>query len=281
MSEPKVSCHFITWGNDFQTALKEAAELGYRACETFTHIAMAYENRIGDFTDLLDSHGFTLSALYGGGRFSDPAKRQETVDYNERVAKFLSTVGCDRIVFGPGGPRTPGGTTPGELAEAVKTIDEAAKRCAEMGVKACLHPHLFTELQDQKEIEFVMDNTDPEAVFFCPDTAHLSKAGIDVAGIIRDYADRVAYMHIKDVTPDDVDPSAFPDFKGTESLPIFCELGLGTVDLQGIMKVVREIGYDGWITMEIDASTSTPSNSLRICRDYAQHTLGLDIGATS
>lgn len=280
MSEPLVSCHLITWGNDFERGLTEAAALGYRACETFTHVALEYEDRVGEFTELLDSHGFTLSALYGGGRFSDPTKRAETVAYNQRVARFLAQVGCDRIVFGPGGPRTPGGTTRDELSEIVTTIAQAASRCADLGVRACVHPHLFTEIQDANEIEFVLEHTDPEVVYFCPDTAHLAKAGIDPAQMIRDHADRVAYMHIKDVTTDVTDLSAFPEFKGNEALPIFCELGLGSVDLKAIASVLEDIDYDGWVTMEIDQSTSTPSESLRICRDYGRDVLGFDISRT-
>ncbi|SEN30135.1 sugar phosphate isomerase/epimerase family protein [Lihuaxuella thermophila] len=273
----RISCHLITWGEDLLKGLAEASGLGYRACETFTHIALQYENNVAAFKELLQQHNLVLSALYGGGRFSDKSKRQEVIDYNTRVARFLQACGSDRIVFGPGGPRPEGGMTPDLLKTAAETINEAAKRCFDLGVKACVHPHLWTEIQDEHEVDAIMELTDPDYVFFCPDPAHLAKAGMDPVEVMRRYKDRIAYLHLKDVTLDDGDADSVSVSSGTEALPIFCELGLGTVNLPGIVDLLKEINYDGWMTVEIDQSTSTPLNSLTICRDYVEQKLGIPI----
>lgn len=277
MSTNPISCHLITWGQDLETGMREASELGYRACETFTDHALRYEDRVEEYQELLASHGLRLSALYAGGRFSDPGREQEVIEFNTRVARFLAAAGVDRIVFGPGGPRG-GASTPEALRRMAATITEAAKRTADLGVLACVHPHLGTEIQDRAEIDAVMELTDPEVVFFCPDTAHLAAAGMDPAEVIRAYGDRMRYMHLKDLTPVDPNPEAFAGFTGTEALPIFCELGLGTIDFGPIMAAVGEVGYTGWMTVEIDRSTSTPYQSLRQCRDFVQNELGLGLG---
>ncbi|KPV40851.1 sugar phosphate isomerase/epimerase family protein [Alicyclobacillus ferrooxydans] len=277
MPEIKVSCHLITWRDEFKLGLKEASSLGYRACETFTHIALGYENEVARFQQLLNEHSFVLSALYGGGRFTDERQRQEIIDYNEKVARFLTLNGSDIIVFGAKGPRSKDGTTLDELKTAAKTINEAAKRCADLGVRACVHPHLGTEIQDENELDAIMELTDPDYVFLCPDTAHLTKAGMDPVQIIERYRDRVKYVHLKDVTPEEVDIEKFPILSGNEALPIFCELGLGNVDMKPVIACLKNIGYDGWVTVEIDKSTSTPQNSLAVCRDYVQEVLSLSI----
>lgn len=278
MATNPISCHLITWGKDLDTGLRDASALGYRACETFTDRALAYEDRPQAFAELLALHDLRLSALYAaGGRFADPAQAEAIVDFNVRVAKFLAALGVDRVVLGPGGPRS-GKSTPDELKQMAATINESAKRTAELGVLACVHPHLFTEIQDWDEIDAVMSQTDPEVVFFCPDTAHLAGAGIDPAAIIRDYGSRVRYFHLKDLTPKQPDPAKFASAtRGTEALPIFCELGLGTIDFAPIMAALQEIGYTGWLTVEIDKSTSTPYESLLQCRDFLQNTLHLSV----
>lgn len=276
MSTNPISCHLITWGQDLETGMREASELGYRACETFTDHALRYEGRVEEYRELLASYGLRLSALYAGGRFSDPDRAQEAIAFNTRVARFLAAAGVDRIVFGPGGPRD-GASTPEALRRMASTITEAAKRTADLGVLACVHPHLGTEIQDRAEIDAVMELTDPDVVFFCPDTAHLAAAGMDPAEVIRAYGSRMRYMHLKDLTPTDPDPEAFAGFTGTEALPIFCELGLGTIDFGPIMAAVGAVGYTGWMTVEIDRSTSTPYQSLRQCRDYVQNELGLSL----
>lgn len=284
MASNPVSCHLITWGNDYKTGLREAAELGFRACETFTHQALEYEDRPEELRELLAAHGMRLSALYGGGRFSDPTRRAEVVAYNARVARFLAALGVDRIVFGPAGPRNPGGSGADELREAARTIDEAARACYDLGVLPCLHPHLDTEIESEREIDAVMAATDPRYVYFCPDTAHLTAAGIDPAAMIRRYGARMRYMHIKDLRAGVAEERsgrapAAGAAAGTERLPIFCELGRGVIDYGPIMSALRDVAYEDWITVEIDRSTSTPLESLRICRDYLQSTLGLGLDA--
>src|SRR5437660_3524953 len=199
MPENPISCHLITWGEHFEQGLREVEELGFHACEPFPGNALIYEQRPEAFQELLRTYHLRLSALYGGGRFGDPARREEIIAYNTRLARFLSALGVDRLVFGPGGPRTPGGSTAEELREAAKTINEAARACSDLGVLACVHPHLGTEIETESEIDTIMELTDPRYVFFCPDSAHLAGAEIDVPRIIRRYGERMRYMHIKDL----------------------------------------------------------------------------------
>ena len=102
---------------------------------------------------------------------------------------------------------------------------------------------------------------------------------MDPVDVMRRYKERIAYLHLKDLTPDEPDAEVFPILSGNEAMPIFCELGLGPIDFSRVIQFLKEIQYDGWVTVEIDKSTSTPMNSLTICRDYVQSRLGLSISA--
>ena len=281
-----VSCHMITWGDHFEQGLREIEELGFHACEPFPQIALAHEAHPETFRELLASHHLRLSALYGGGgRFGDPTRRAEVVSNNTRLARFLAAIGVDRLVFGPGGPRTPGGSTETELREAARTINEAARACYDLGVLACVHPHLGTEIETEPEIDTVMQLTDPRYVFFCPDTAHLTAAEIDVPSMIRRYGERMRYMHIKDLRAGVIEERRASEGKatgvkvesGNERLPIFCELGRGIIDYGPIMDALQEVAYTDWITIEIDVSLTTPKESLSICRDYLLNRLELSL----
>jgi len=280
MSTNSISCHLITWGEQFEQGLREVEELGFHACEPFPKNALVYEQQPEKLRELLASHHLRLSALYGGGRFGDATKRAEVVAHNTRLARFLAALGVDRLVFGPGGPRTPGGSTGEELREAATTINEAARACYDLGVLACVHPHLGTEIETEAEIDTIMELTDPRYVFFCPDTAHLTATEIDVPAMIRRYASRMRYMHVKDLRAGVVEErrqqqSGAQVESGTERLPIFCELGLGVIDYTPIMQALHEVNYNDWITVEIDVSLTTPKESLQICHDYLQERLGL------
>ncbi|HET7615668.1 MAG TPA: sugar phosphate isomerase/epimerase, partial [Bacillales bacterium] len=164
------------------------------------------------------------------------------------------------------------------LKTAAETMNEAAKSCAELGVKACLHPHIGTEIQYEHELDAIMEWTDPKFVHFCPDTAHLAKAGMDPAKVMKKYRDRIGYVHLKDISPEEADAKQFPILSGNEAMPIFCELGLGTLNFDPVMELLRETNYNGWVTVEIDQSTSTPKQSLQVCKDFAEERLKLPVG---
>lgn len=277
----KVAVHAITWRDEYLKGFKEASQLGYRAIEPWPVFVLQYENREEALLELLAQHGLEMAGVYGGAsgekgrRFADPGKRQDIIDYNSRLARAAAKCGAGHIVFGPGGPRN-GKTSPDELRQMAITINEAAKRTLEYGVKSCVHPHLWTELQDEDELDDLMTLLGPE-VYFAPDTAHLSGAGMDAAQVIYRYKERVAYVHLKDLTPDNATVENFPMLLGNEALPVFCELGLGTIDFQPILDALTGIQYEGWLTVEIDRSTSTPYRSLEICRDFVVQKLGIPI----
>jgi inosose dehydratase len=63
------------------------------------------------------------------------------------------------------------------------------------------HSHADSHVGAQHEIERFLDGTDPETVQFCLDTGHVAYCGADNLNLIRDYADRVQYVHLKQVDP--------------------------------------------------------------------------------
>ncbi len=158
------------------------------------------------------------------------------------------------------------------IAENMNKIGEAA---LSKGIKAGIHPHLWTVIETRKEIDLIMSLVDPRYVSFAPDPAHLKGAGLDPVQVISDYADRVVYMHIKDLTPEEKRRASVNVTTGTEALPIFCELGQGVVDLVGVVEVLRRSNYNGWITVELDETTRTPRESAEISLKYLKEVLHL------
>jgi len=94
---------------------------------------------------------------------------------------------------------------------------------------------------------------DLTAIGFCPDTAHLDAAGGDSAELIRVYGDRIPYVHLK-------------DYSAGEFLP----LGEGELDFDRILSSLREIGYDGWITVELDAYAGSKQEAARKSRIFLE-----------
>lgn len=80
-------------------------------------------------------------------------------------------------------------------SELARIIDD------EFGVKLVFHPHADTHVDTQENIERFLEGTDPERVRLCLDTGHIEYCGGDNIAIIRQFPQRVGYVHLKQVDP--------------------------------------------------------------------------------
>jgi inosose dehydratase len=113
----------------------------------------------------------------------------------------------------------------------------------------------------EKEIDFIMRNTDPAYISLGPDTAHLAVGGCDPVEIFRRYIDRIKFVHLKDVKKNkalDIDKDKSGAF---EVYSNFLELGEGEVDFASIFSIIKGAGYDGYLTAELDQSRSSNRES--------------------
>jgi inosose dehydratase len=71
----------------------------------------------------------------------------------------------------------------------------------EHGATLVFHTHADSHVGTQEEIERLLDGTDPDVVQLCLDTGHVEYCGAENLKLIRDYADRIEYVHLKQVDP--------------------------------------------------------------------------------
>ncbi len=69
----------------------------------------------------------------------------------------------------------------------------------EHGAELVFHSHADSHVGTQEQIERFLDGTDPATVAFCLDTGHVAYCGADNLGLVRDYPDRIRYVHLKQV----------------------------------------------------------------------------------
>jgi inosose dehydratase len=267
----RISCHGITWGRDgFQQAVAEISQMGFEGFEAFAFVVDDFGfERIDEFKGILQQHGLKLVALYGGGNMHDPTQFETLVASNTRIARFLALNGADRVVLGPGRRRHPK-PTPEDLLNMVHCANEIGRRTLDLGVQACIHPHVATALEKIDEIDVVMDRVDPRYVALAADTAHFRKGNPDAktadVDLFRKYADRIKYVHLKYW-----DPTLPPETTGQGGTAIvrdFVELGEGQVDLKGCVEILRQASYDGWLTIELDYTRRTPRESVEMSKRY-------------
>ncbi len=126
------------------------------------------------------------------------------------VAALTRAVGAHHLVFIPPmyrDERTGQYVESPVLAEdAWRTVHRNANELGRIlrddyDVRLCLHSHADSHIQSQPAIERFLDGTDPDLVSLCLDTGHVAYGGGDAVDLIRRYAERVDYVHIKQLDP--------------------------------------------------------------------------------
>ena len=87
-----------------------------------------------------------------------------------------------------------------EWQQAANALTAAARLCRDQcGLRVAFHHHAGTFVETPAEVARLMAMTDPELVGLCFDTGHYLYGGGDVLDAARQYADRIWYVHLKDV----------------------------------------------------------------------------------
>jgi inosose dehydratase len=257
----RLGYHAITWGGlaataegvtsikdlryrvpgDMARALREIAAAGYAGVELFEGNVLELGDDLGL---LLEETGLELVGVYTGASFVFDDIRGEELHRIAASADAAAEAGASQLVVGGGSPRADG-LRLDDLDRLVAGLDAVTALAADRGLTACFHPHLGTIVEAPDAIDAVLSGS---RIGFCPDTAHIAAGGGDPAELVRRHGDRVRHVHLKDL-----------DRASGEFRP----LGTGDLDLDDVLAAVREIGYDDWLVVELDAHDGDPADAAR------------------
>jgi inosose dehydratase len=210
----------------------------------------------------LDMRGLELVAGFVFVPLHTPEGVAAGLRLARRTCELLSQAGARHVViiqgFTPEREREAGragaapGMTDAEWGTLVEGVHELARLAAdEYGLLPCFHPHAGTHVEFEAEVERLVASTDPDLVSLCIDTGHCAYAGIDPVDLYRRHAERVAYLHLKDLRPDRL-AEGEPSFEEAVVAGAFCPLGEGVVDFHALQAALAERDYDGWAAVEQD-----------------------------
>jgi sugar phosphate isomerase/epimerase len=80
------------------------------------------------------------------------------------------------------------------------------------------------------------------------DTGNLAVQGGDPVRAVYDLGEHLAYLHFKDILPG-----------GGHNC---CAMGRGIVDVRGVVRALREVGYDGVLSIEIETIDHDPTEEI-------------------
>jgi inosose dehydratase len=161
----------------------------------------------------------------------------------------------------------------------LRNLDRISALTAEHGIKAVLHPHVGTMVENTAEVQRVLDGSD---MALCLDTGHLLIGGTDPAELTRQAPDRIAHTHLKDVDESIAAKVRSGRLTYSEAVKagMYRPLGTGDVNVEAILKTLRANNYQGWYTLEQDTILTEepagvgPVRDVAISADYVRGLLG-------
>src|SRR6266851_1863153 len=272
MAEPppfRVGYAAITWGGDDERAIREIAEAGFPGIQLRNSAVGRWGRAPSELRELLARHRLTLAALSSGNLRIDPAVEQTELATHLAHAAFVRDVGgggCLQVI-----DERPKGRAivEADYARLGRLLTELGRRTADAGVPLVYHHHMNSLGEKPREIDAVLDATDPRHVSVLFDIAHYQQGGGDPVAAIRRYRDRIRVVHLKDVHAIDRAP-------GYQ----WVELGRGRVDVKGAVAALKEVGFRGWAIVELDQvtePTGSPKASAILNKRYVEQELGLAI----
>jgi len=261
---PKLAYHPATWVRDrgvdqVYQALEDMSSVGWDGFEWSGPWMESHFDRVGEFRDLIDGHQLELSTYYAPNAYVFPETFEEEIEGSKLKADFAAAVGCPILLL-DGGRKKEEGTSADDIAAAAAGANELGEYAKSLGMTACWHIHWGSIFELQEPLERLMEQTDPNLVKLCPDTAQMALGDFDSLDVFTRYAERIGCVHFKDLGPD----------------RRFIELGHGTVDFPPLYEVLVGAGFEGWIIVDLDYTDLAPKDSCEINKRYLNEVLGIE-----
>lgn len=213
----------------------------------------------------------------------DESKLQASLAEARKTAELFAECGADRFVTAVIRDQQwsrPARVTDADIAAISKGLELVDAICAEHGLLQVVHPHFDTMIESADEIQRLLDASD---VKWCLDTGHIALGGYDVVEFARNYSDRVAHVHIKDVDLSIAAKTRSRELTLLKAVQagLFPPLGEGDVAIAEVVQELEKRGYQGRYVLEQDlaitdgepTSSGGPILGVRTTLDYLRSTV--------
>jgi inosose dehydratase len=177
---------------------------------------------------------------------------------------YLKRFGAERLTFGPPRPDVDDEKT--AIGNTARIANEIGRISLEKyNIRTDIHPHVGSLIENPRQMDMLMDQTDPKYFNLAPDTAQLWMGGADPVAFFEKYKHRIIYMHYKDIR---AYHRGLPGYMDN-----VIELGRGVIDFPALHRILKGVKYKGWITIDLDNARISPRESAKVQKEYIDRVL--------
>ena len=226
-------------------------------------IADISETEIADYRKAASDHGLQIIGLHWllakteGYHLTSPdvAVRTATIEYAKRLADLCAALGGHIMVWGSPQQRSleDGWDYVDSIERAAEVLQPAAEHCATHGITIAMEPLAPTEtnfLNTAEETVQLIEIVGHPNLQLHLDVKAMSSEKKGLGELVRDNASRIAHYHANDAN--------------------LLGPGMGEVDHRPAAEALREIDYQGWVSVEVFKYEPSADEIARISMEYLQ-----------
>ena len=258
----------IAWSNDdmpelggetsLETCLSEARQAGFTGIES----GGKFPKKSDELIPILAKYNINLCSGWYGANLLKRSVKDEMENIRPQLNLFKD---CNApcIVFAEvtgsiqGDENKPLSKRPiienDDWKKYCKKINEVGKRLEDENMPLAYHHHMGTVIQSQKDTERLMSETN-DSVKLTIDTGHMLFAGGNSLKILKDYKEKIAHVHCKDMREKVLKKSLTEDlsFRNAFLEGAFTVPGDGCINYEPLLKQLKEDNYKGWLVVEAE-----------------------------
>jgi len=193
---------------------------------------------VGRMRQILDRHGLACSSfgLWGRNHLSEnPQERAAALECLGRAIEFATMLGASVLTTG-GGTLSPDDQR-ANIEEFARVFPPFIEKASEAGMRFAIYPvHGGSFFRSIADYEAAWERGLEVGIKFDPANWH--HAGLDYLAALRDHADKVAHVHIKEHLYLDGQVASQP------------AAGMGDIEWGKVMAFLYEAGYEGYLSFE-------------------------------
>jgi sugar phosphate isomerase/epimerase len=254
----------------FAEAVRRLAAIGYAGVEIMADVPHAWpacllEEQKEAIRQALRSNRLSISNVnaFMMNAISDPRQRywhpswiepdrhyrQIRIEHTMRSLTLARELGAPCITTEPGGPVEPGGSWSAALKLFVEGLKPVAEHAEKEGVLLLVEPEPGLLIEKADQFLEMMQHVDSPAVGLNFDIGHFYCVGDDPPTTVHRLAPYIRHFHLEDIAATRVHHHLVP--------------GEGAIDFRATLRAIQDIGYNGWITVELYPYVDDPDAAAR------------------
>ena len=249
----------LTWYEtypDLERVFATIKDAGWEGVELLNHDA-GWSGPPARVRGMLERVGLPAMAMLGVVEIDDE-QRDRVLEQQKRLIDYGAELGCEVYVF-IGGHRVERRLPNDDDFKRLADVSSALIDYAEpLGISVNHHNHARCTCEAETEQDRLLEFADPR-LRVCFDSGTAIFMEEDPVAQIHKYGDRIGYVHLKDWAHGK-----------------YCILGEGTrgTDWSAVMGAIDDIGYDGWVTVELSPYADTAAEPSCIANREFLRSLG-------